>query len=278
MSLPRVLLVDSDPAMHDQLLPFLQREGRAVEAVLDGREALATLRDCACGVVLAGQGANGFDNLKLLKKARMMRPDVPVIVMGEQDPSRVVRALKLRAYAYFHKPAHARHLTDMALQAIEAEGWQDELRVLSALPEWLSLDVRCKLGAAERTVQYLRETHADLPAQTLEDVAAAFRELLLNGIEHGGHSDPRKRVHAAILRTARSLVVHVHDPGKGFSLEEVPHAAISNPEEEPARHIGIRAEQGRRPGGFGILMTRNMVDELMYNERGNSVLFVKYLA
>jgi hypothetical protein len=25
------------------------------------------------------------------------------------------------------------------------------------------------------------------------------------------------------------------------------------------------------------LMTRNLVDELLYNERGNAVLFVKYL-
>lgn len=29
--------------------------------------------------------------------------------------------------------------------------------------------------------------------------------------------------------------------------------------------------------GFGILMTRNLVDELVYNQRGNEVLFVKYL-
>ena len=35
-------------------------------------------------------------------------------------------------------------------------------------------------------------------------------------------------------------------------------------------------EKGCRPG-FGILMVRNLVDEPLYNERGNSVLFVKYL-
>jgi hypothetical protein len=41
--------------------------------------------------------------------------------------------------------------------------------------------------------------------------------------------------------------------------------------------VEVRAEAGQRPGGFGILMTRNLVDELIYNERGNAVLFVKYL-
>jgi hypothetical protein len=41
--------------------------------------------------------------------------------------------------------------------------------------------------------------------------------------------------------------------------------------------VEFREEHGQRPGGFGILMTRNMVDELLYNERGNAALFVKYL-
>jgi hypothetical protein len=41
--------------------------------------------------------------------------------------------------------------------------------------------------------------------------------------------------------------------------------------------VEVRLEQGQRPGGFGILMTRNMVDDLLYNEPGNAVLFVKHL-
>ena len=73
------------------------------------------------------------------------------------------------------------------------------------------------------------------------------------------------------------MIVYVHDPGSGFSLDFLPHAAISNPENSPIQHVEVRAEAGKRPGGFGILMTRNLVDELLYNERGNAVLFVKYL-
>jgi anti-sigma regulatory factor (Ser/Thr protein kinase) len=32
-----------------------------------------------------------------------------------------------------------------------------------------------------------------------------------------------------------------------------------------------------RPGGFGLLMTRQLVDEMIYNEAGNEVLLIKYL-
>jgi hypothetical protein len=34
---------------------------------------------------------------------------------------------------------------------------------------------------------------------------------------------------------------------------------------------------GLRPGGFGILLTRNIIDELIYGEMGNEVVLIKYL-
>ena len=55
------------------------------------------------------------------------------------------------------------------------------------------------------------------------------------------------------------------------------HSAIANPEEEPFKHMETREAQGKRPGGFGILMATKLVDDLIYNEKGNEVLLVKYL-
>jgi len=167
----------------------------------------------------------------------------------------------------------------MVQQALDSpsRSWMEDIRLVSARPEWVALDIRCKLEAADRVTQFLKEIHADLPAGLREDVAVAFRELLMNSIEHGAKSNPRKRARASFLRTPRSLIVHIADPGSGFSFDFLPHAAVSNPADSPIQHVEIRAEQGRRPGGFGILMARNLVDELLYNERGNAVLFVKYL-
>ena len=163
----------------------------------------------------------------------------------------------------------------MINQALQASEWQDDVKVISTRPDWIGLEVRCKLDAADRAVHLVGELETDLPREMWEDVAAAFRELLLNAIEHGGKSDARKRVQVQVLRTARSLLVNLRDPGKGFSSEALEHCALSNPEDAPTRHVELRAEQGRRPGGFGILMARNLVDELLYNERGNEVMFVK---
>jgi DNA-binding NarL/FixJ family response regulator/anti-sigma regulatory factor (Ser/Thr protein kinase) len=272
-----LLLIDADPAVQAHLTGLLDRPDREIRHTDDGREALQTLRDSPVDLVLAGQGRNGFDGLKLLRQIRSVRPDTKIILTGDPDPQRIIRAIRQRAFSYFHKPLPEGSLAEMVSQALDATAWQDDIRVMSARPEWITFEVRCKIEATDRTTHFLREMNADLPTTVSEDVAGAFRELLMNGIEHGGKSDPRKRVRASVLRTNRSLIVHIHDPGSGFSMDFLPHAAISNPTDAPTRHIEVRAEAGKRPGGFGILMTRNLVDELIYNERGNAVLFVKYL-
>jgi CheY-like chemotaxis protein/anti-sigma regulatory factor (Ser/Thr protein kinase) len=272
-----LLLVDADPAVQEFLSGTLRTENRRIEASEDGREALERLRSSPYDLLVAGQGRNGLDGLKLLRRARAIRPGLKVIVTGDPDPQRVLGAIRNRAYSYIHKPMAPGPVADIVQHALDAEEWKDDIRVISARPEWVTLEIRCKMEAAERTTHYLRELESDLPQPVRDDVAVAFRELLMNAIEHGGKYDSRKRVRVSLLRSSRAVIVHIHDPGTGFSLDLLPHAAISNPAGSPTRHAEIRAEQGQRPGGFGILMSRNLVDDLLYNERGNAVLFVKYL-
>jgi DNA-binding NarL/FixJ family response regulator len=274
-----LLLVDADPEVHRLLTGLLKREDRSIQDAYDGQDAVDRLRSVPYDLVVADQGRNGVDSLKLLRCVREVRPETRVILTGEQNQAQVIGAIREHAYSYFHKPLPEGPLADMVQQALDSSSsWRDDIKMVSAHPKWIALDVRCKLEAAERMTHFLREVEAGLPNQAREDVAAAFRELLLNAVEHGGKSDPGKRVRVSLVRTARALIVQIQDPGKGFSMDLLPHAAISNPDDAPIRHVEVRAERGQRPGGFGILMTRNLVDELVYNQRGNEVLFVKYLA
>jgi len=272
-----LLLIEADPAVQEQLSGLLQRDDRHVQPVADSREALQLLRANPVDLIVAGPGRNGSDPLKLLRRVRSIRPETKVILTGEPDPQHILYAIRQRAFGYLRAPVAAAPLADLVQNALDSGAWQDDIRVISARPEWITLDIRCKIDAADRTTHFLREITAHLSTQAGEDIAAAFRELLMNAIEHGGRNDPHKRVRTSIVHTSKSIIVHIHDPGTGFSLDFLPHAAICNPEDAPIRHVEVRAEEGRRPGGFGILLTRNLVDDLLYNERGNAVLFVKYL-
>ncbi len=74
------------------------------------------------------------------------------------------------------------------------------------------------------------------------------------------------------------VTCRIADPGPGFKLDDIPHAAVANPADDPVRHMAVREEQGLRPGGFGILLAQQLVDQLIYGEDGNEVLLVKYLS
>jgi anti-sigma regulatory factor (Ser/Thr protein kinase) len=163
-------------------------------------------------------------------------------------------------------------------RALGAADWQDGIEVVSAQPEWITLLLRCRRFTADRVMAFLEQMHLELTAEDREGLGTAVREMLLNAVEHGGGLDPWKRVRFSRIRTADLVIYHFVDPGGGFSREDLPHAAISNPPDDPAAHVRHRMEQGLRPGGFGILVSRNFVDELIYNERGNEVLLVKRLA
>ena len=101
--------------------------------------------------------------------------------------------------------------------------------------------------------------------------------MLLNAIEHGSKFDASQHVEVSYVRTRHMVLCKVKDPGTGFSLEELKHSALGNPPDEPFRHISQREAQGMRPGGFGILMAKELVDDLLYNQQGNEVLLIKYL-
>jgi anti-sigma regulatory factor (Ser/Thr protein kinase) len=125
--------------------------------------------------------------------------------------------------------------------------------------------------------QFMRQIRIDLPEDEREGVAQAFRELLMNAVEWGGGLDPTRRVRISLLRTPRMLQYRVSDPGPGFRPEDLPHAAISNAPGDVFSHDLVRQQKGLRPGGLGLMMVRAIADELLYNEKHNEVIFIKYL-
>ena len=104
-----------------------------------------------------------------------------------------------------------------------------------------------------------------------------FRELLNNAIEHGGKCDPSKRVEIKYIHLKRAILYSIKDPGEGFNIKDIEHAAFANPPGQPTRHMEVRQELGLRPGGFGIMLASQVIDELVYNEKHNELIFVKYI-
>ena len=167
------------------------------------------------------------------------------------------------------------NLLNVVQDSLKASSAPQTIEVVSAQPNWVELLVPCTREAAERIHEVVARLGADLPNDVLESVSYAFRELMLNAVEWGGKLDPNRQVRISCVRTNRVLIYRIADPGQGFRFEDLAHAAVSY--EDPTEHIRIREEMSLRAGGFGLLMVRAQVDELVYNEKHNEVIFMKYL-
>ena len=130
---------------------------------------------------------------------------------------------------------------------------------------------------ADRLTQFMTEWRADVPYDERDLLMTAFREMLINAMEHGAGFDHEKVIKVTAARTARAIVFHFLDPGDGFDHADLQHAAESSDPDHVLAATDHRAATGLRPGGFGMLIVRHVVDELVYNEKGNEVLMIKHV-
>jgi CheY-like chemotaxis protein/anti-sigma regulatory factor (Ser/Thr protein kinase) len=275
--MPRVLVVDDDRATRHVLQKVLTQSGFETTIAKDGIDALQALKKHRFDLLLLDVWMPRMNGLELLAKLRTRKSKPRIIVMTSDDaPQTLLQAVRENAFKYVHKPVEAPRLLETVREVLAAKEIPP-IEVISARPEWVELVVPCTRDAVDRIQPVLAQLEADLAPDVREAIAYAFRELLLNAIEWGGQLDPSRRVRIACLHSPRMLMYRIADPGPGFNIDELTHAAVGHPPDQPIDHMRIREEKGLRPGGFGLLTVQASVDELLYNEKRNEVVFVKYL-
>jgi len=271
------LVVGADSGLKKLLLEILKPGIWAIQHVTSNRAALRATKRKALELVITSEKTSGMEDVELLRKIRVERPHVRLIILTEANtPADVLASMQAHAFSFFSKPYSHEQLRSMIQLAIESPHWDDGIELLSSTPEWIKLEVRCQMSTADRLLQFMKEI-SDLPDGERDEVGMAFREILLNAMEHGAGFDPNRYVEVEYVRAHRMVSCRISDPGTGFSLDDIPHAAAANPADDPIRHAGIRDNIGLRPGGFGILLAQKLVDQVIHGQYGNEVLLIKYL-
>ncbi|HEY7058599.1 MAG TPA: response regulator [Vicinamibacterales bacterium] len=273
----KILVVDDDQTTRHLLRKVLTSAGFSAAVAKDGVDGLKALRARRYDLLLLDVWMPRMNGLELLAKLKAAKNRPRVVVMtSDEAPETLLKAVRERAFKYVHKPVDSLTLLQ-TVRAVLTAPEPPPVEVVSARPEWVELVVPCTREAAEHINTVVSELDSNLDAEVRESIAYAFRELLLNAVEWGGRLDPKRKVRISCLRCKRMLMYRIADPGPGFKIEELEHAAIGQPSDDPIKHMQIREEKGIRPGGFGLMMVRASVDELIYNEKRNEVVFVKYL-
>ncbi len=273
----RILIIGDDPTLSETIAA--QLHACSIEIAEGNAQALQLLRRRACELVLTNPLSPVKEDLALINEIERIRPGIKAIILApEATAEDVIASLRARVFACFTCPFDVDEVVAMISKALQASNWRSAIEVLSAQPHWIALRVNCQLLTADRLVRFMTEFRSDLADSDRSTLLTAFREMLLNAMEHGGAFDSEKVIEVNAVRTQRAIVYRFRDPGPGFRGKPMPHAAINNPPDNPVAHLEFRESQGLRPGGFGILVAQQLVDELVFNEMGNEVLLIKHTA
>jgi CheY-like chemotaxis protein/anti-sigma regulatory factor (Ser/Thr protein kinase) len=256
------------------LAEHLRRWGFEPTVLAEGKPAISWVRQHRPDVILLDlmlPDMDGFDICETLKLDRDTNLIPVIMVTARTQHEDMVHGLQLGANYYLTKPFKAEELNHAIQSAVT---WKEDLERHGAEGE-----IKFKL---QSDTQYLDELNhllgslflfSGLPETQVKQLTMAVRELGTNAIEWG-HQKQVDRIVTVVYRIdAQKVTITIRDTGPGFDPTNMPHAA--NPE-DPVAHMMVRETLGLREGGFGILLSRGLVDELEYNETGNEVRLVKY--
>jgi serine/threonine-protein kinase RsbW len=124
-----------------------------------------------------------------------------------------------------------------------------------------SIPSECNAGRAVIELLLKRLEALNWTRRDLFSIRLAMEEALVNAVEHGNQLDADKRVHIVCRISDAAAFIQITDEGPGFDPRAVP-----DPTDEDRLEC---------PGGRGVMLMRNFMTEVVFNESGNQVTLVK---
>ena len=115
----RVLVVDDESSIRELLAKTLALAEYDVDTAPDGRAALERLRLGNYDLLIADLKMPGMDGLTLIREARRMKEDLPVIIItGFSTESSAIEAVNLGVAGYLTKPFRVPQVLAAAARAL----------------------------------------------------------------------------------------------------------------------------------------------------------------
>jgi excisionase family DNA binding protein len=117
----RVLVVDDEASIRDLLSKTLALAEYDVDTAPDGTAALDRLRSVNYDLLIADLKMPGMDGLTLIRQAKRMKADLPVIIItGFSTESSAIEAVNLGVAGYLTKPFRVPQVLAAASKALGA--------------------------------------------------------------------------------------------------------------------------------------------------------------
>ena len=293
-----ILIVDDEPAILSMLADYFHSQDYHTLQAPDAEAAMEILKkDDQLDLVITDIDLPGMSGIDLLQISREVKPDVPVIIItGLKTLDFAISAVKHGAHDYITKPfklANVRKIVDKVLgyrrnnqRRVKLFEYAQSMRINLDFPTD-ELDA----GVVSDYLSRFLLNAGFCDKEGFHQCNVAFMETILNAVEHGNlelpssikGSDFTKLEEFDQLRRQRLADPHygkrmirigfqyspqmfsltISDDGPGFEWRK--YVA----EDNQLRGINTEAY------GRGFMLILHIIDEVYFNEAGNSITLVK---
>jgi two-component system NtrC family response regulator len=200
----RILVVDDEAPQRELLAGFLVKQGYEVVPAVSGAEGLERLQRETFDLILTDHRMPQMSGLDLLKAAREINPEVPVVVMTAYGSvEQAVAAMKAGAYDYLGKPID---LDDLLHRIGKVRERQQLLAEVRALREDLRGRYRLEgiigeSGAMQEVLGVVRRVAPSTATVLIQGESGTGKELVARALHYQGPraSGPFVAVNCAAL-------------------------------------------------------------------------------
>ncbi len=276
----RILILEDDNNVTTLLSSILRRHNYEVSfktTIIAGREDLEKSNFAYDLILLDYHLPDGKGDI-FLHWINEHRPALPTILISADNTNTVVvKCFKAGALDFIVKPFDIKNVLNIIAKVLNHDynkSINNDIDAECYTEGWTELSARSEIDYLDR-IQNLCITLLGnhFSEDTVNDIRLAMEEYGRNAIEWGNNFDKNKIFKISYCIFSDRIVLKFEDEGDGFDLKSLP-----DPSQDPAKHLKSRLEAGKRPGGYGIFMMKKIMDEVIYNDKGNVCIMTKYTA
>lgn len=293
-----ILIIDDEDSILAMLSDYFTSLEYPVSTAMNAEDALEIIRDTKkIALIITDIDLPGISGIDLLGIVRETRPEIPVVIItGLRTLDSAISAIKNGAYDYITKPFELGEVRKVVEKVLRYRSSSEKRKQIFSFTDAMSVkfDVPTHRLDASMVAEYLASFLLNAGfcnEEEFHQFYVAFTESLINAVEHGNLElsssikegdfekirmfeelrasrlkDPyyaNRKVLITFLYNQDCFSLTITDQGSGFDW----HAYVTD--KNQFYHTTAK------PYGRGFMLIHYIVDEVYFNEMGNSITLVK---